>query len=266
MKPTLRPASVVAFLLILATVPSSLLAPWGRVGHHVVGEIAQRHLTERAAAAVHELIGPETLARVSTWADEMRSSPDDRDYWRRASVWHYISINDDETFETARRNPKGDIMSALHRFERVLRDPRAEKSEKAKALKWIVHLIGDLHQPLHVGRREDRGGNDVLVTWFGEASNLHRVWDTEMIGSKSLSFTEYTEFLDHFDEDQIREWQSTPARTWLQESFDLRRQVYEVGDRRLGFAYGFKGAPIFERRLQQAGIRLAGLLNSIFEK
>ena len=169
-----------AVLSILIWTTSAMA--WGQNGHRIVGRIAENHLTPEARQAVAELIGPESLAQVSTWADEIKS---DRAR-RHANPWHYINVEAGETFENAAKNPNGDIIESLARFEQVLRDSGSSRQAKAEALKFIVHFVGDIHQPLHAGYGKDRGGNDIKVRWFGGPSNLHAVWDTELIEYESM--------------------------------------------------------------------------------
>jgi hypothetical protein len=248
----------VAVLLLLAA-PASLLA-WGPNGHRIVGRIAANHLTAEAAVAVASLIGPEGLDQASTWPDEIRSDPS----WNRATPWHFFDIDDAETLETAVRDPAGDVLEAIGRFSAVLRDPQASRQAKQEALRFLVHFVGDVHQPLHVGRHADHGGNTIQVTWFGAPSNLHSVWDSGLIESEKLSFSELAAFIDHPTLEELRTWQSSAPADWAMESKALRDRVYDIGDGKLGYAYAFKNVPVVERRLLQAGVRLAGLLNSIF--
>ena len=253
------PSRVTAIPLLLALLLPGAARAWGPNGHRVVGWIAEGHLSEEALAAVRELMGPESLARAATWPDEIRSDP----AWRRADPWHYISIDDGETLETTARSEDGDVLEAMERFEAVLRDPEAAREVRVQALRFLVHFVGDVHQPLHVGRRADRGGNGVLVTWFDEPTNLHSVWDGRMIESEELSFTELARFIDHPTPEEVAAWQAGGYRDWIAESFALRGQVYDLGDRRLGYRYAYEKLPIVRQRLLQAGVRLAGLLESI---
>jgi hypothetical protein len=252
-----------AVLSILIWTTSAMA--WGQNGHRIVGRIAENHLTPEARQAVAELIGPESLAQVSTWADEIKS---DR-AWRHANPWHYINVEAGETFENAAKNPNGDIIESLARFEQVLRDSGSSRQAKAEALKFIVHFVGDIHQPLHAGSGKDRGGNDIKVRWFGEPSNLHAVWDTELIEYESMGYTEFVEFIDHATEVQINAWQQAPILEWARESRALLEGVYDVGSDQDGlpnlrFYYVFKNKATVQQRLLQAGIRLAGVLNAIF--
>lgn len=249
-------------LLTLFLVPF-LAFGWGKTGHRVVGRIAQNHLTPKAAKAVHDLLGPDSLAAVANWADEIRSDP----AWKKADPWHYVNIPDGQTYAAMEKNPAGDVIVALKRFEATLRDPNAPKEQKAQALKFMVHMIGDLHQPLHAGKRDDLGGNRVTVHWFrnAESTNLHTVWDDLLIEQEKLSFTEWAQFLDHASPAEVKELQSTSYEDWMLESYKLRDRCYDFKpELPLSYDYVYKSMPIVKQRLLRAGIRLAGTLNAIF--
>ncbi len=248
---------------IVVLLSSLVLAPpteaWGPTGHRAVGRIAERHLTPEARRAVADLLAPEQLAYVTTWADEIRSEP----AWSRAEAWHWVTVPDGQTYETSLKNPEGDVLEAISRFETVLADRSRPKIERNHALKWLSHLIGDVHQPLHVGRGDDHGGNDVLVLWFNEPRNLHAVWDSGFIEFAGLSFTELADLLDHPTPSEVAEWQAAHPATWAAESQQLRGACYELGDHKLSFRYVHDHWPTVQRRLLQAGVRLAGELNRL---
>jgi len=262
-------ALLAAFALTLTLVAGPAHA-WGRNGHRIIGEIASNHVSPRTAGAVQELLGPVSLAQAGTWADEVRSD-DAYDY---AAPWHYVNIEDGETYETAEKNPDGDVLEAMMRLENVLRDPEVAREEKAEALKFLVHFVADVHQPLHVGYKADRGGNEITVLWFGEPSNLHRVWDSGLIEAEQLSFTEWVRFLGRPSAEQVVEWQDSSYLDWAAEAMAARPQVYDFsveGERgaeeipRLGYRYAYYNLPRVRENLLEAGVRLAGLLDAIFD-
>jgi hypothetical protein len=255
-----KTSHVAALSLLLALQPYSAFA-WGPTGHRVVGRIAERHLSEAAARGVAGILGSESLVQASTWPDEIRSDP----AWDQAKPWHFVSLDDNESYDTAPKSPGGDAVEAIGRFTRVLQDPRAPAGKKIEALRFLVHFVGDVHQPLHVGRRDDRGGNAIQVTWFGESTNLHAVWDEKIIESEKLSFSELAEMVDHPTQTEIRTWQSTGVLDWIKESMAVRARVYEIGDKKLGYLYAYQNGPLVKRRLLQAGVRLAGVLNALFD-
>lgn len=245
-------------LLLLACVAGPVWA-WGPTGHRAVGQIAERRLSAAALGKTTALLEGASLAEVSTWADEIRSDP----AWRHADPWHYINLADDEDLVTVARNPAGDALEAIDRFAAVLADRSAPGERRAEALRFLVHLVGDLHQPLHVGRADDRGGNAVEARWFGRPTNLHRVWDSDLIDGEQLSFSEWARFLDRAGPDEVRRTQDSTPLDWARESFALRAACYEIGDGELGYAYAWRHLPTVRRRLLEAGLRLAALLERL---
>jgi hypothetical protein len=250
--------------LLLVVLAVTIYSPngfsWGKTGHRIVGEIAEKNLNPKARKALKEIIGEEPLWRASTWADEIRSDP------ARSSTafWHYVSIPTGKTYFDQKRNKDGDVIEALYRFEDILRDSKSTKDKKLEALKFIDHFLGDLHQPLHVGLAEDRGGNSIKVKWFKDESNLHTVWDEEIINFEQLSYSEYANFLNKYSDEEKKNWQKGYYLDWARESQELRPKVYDLPENKnLGYEYGFKMKPIIEERLRQAGFRLAYVLNAI---
>lgn len=252
-----RPTVWLTVLIATAVAPAGA---WGPIGHRTIGQIAENHLTPEARRAVAALIGPSTLAEVAFWADEVRADP----AWKHAEAWHYVSIEDGSTYAAAEKNPAGDVLVALAQQEATLRDPKNPPADRAVALKFLVHFIGDLHQPLHVGRRADAGGNKVQVTFNGVPENLHWVWDALILRDEGYSYTELARFLDHPTAAQIRAWQAGSYLDWGMENLPLRPQIYDIGDGKIGYLYAFRNWPIVEDRLLRAGVRLAGVLNRIF--
>src|SRR6187551_2455046 len=185
-------ARSLAFFALLAAAPSPALA-WGKTGHRVVAAIADTQLSGLARAHVREILGPgESLVDAANWPDEMRSDP--AIFWQKTSTpWHYVTLNG-ITYDHA--PPEGDALEALDHFAKVLKDPAASLADKQTALRFVIHLVGDLHQPLHAGKCCDRGGNDVKVTWFGKPTNLHAVWDSQLVDEEQLSFSELAEKLE----------------------------------------------------------------------
>jgi hypothetical protein len=258
-----------------ALIPSPALA-WGKTGHRVVAAIADTQLSGLARAHVREILGgAESLDEAANWPDEMRSAPGE--FWQKtATPWHYVTLNG-ITYDHA--PPEGDALQALTHFRSVLQDPKTSLADKQLALRFVVHLVGDLHQPLHVGKCCDKGGNDVKVTFFGKPTNLHAVWDTALVDDEQLSFTEMAAKLGrHISNQDVLDWWDVNPRDWISESAEIRDSVYpppgtppvkgakgkskKVPD--LSYGYVYKFTPVMERRLQQAGVRLAAYLNDIF--
>ena len=264
----------IAAALAAATIHSPALA-WGKTGHRVVAAIADTQLSGLTRAHVKEILGVESLDEAANWPDEMRAAPEP--FWqKRATPWHYVTLNG-ITYDRA--PPEGDALEALNHFRAVLEDPKASLADKQLALRFVVHLVGDLHQPLHVGKCCDRGGNDVKVTWFGKPTNLHAVWDSALVDDQQLSFTELAAKLArHTSNQDVIDWWDINPRDWISESAEIRDTLYpppgtppakgsKGKDKRvpdLAYSYVYKFTPVMERRLKQDGVRLAAYLNAIF--
>lgn len=261
----LHKCSMIIIGLCLSLSINSPAKAFGQLGHRIVGELAQNNLTDTAKQQINLLTNGESLAQMSTWADEIRSDKN----WDRAAPWHYVSIADDETWTTVKRSDNGDIIESLERFEKILQNPKANQQDKWQALAFYVHFVGDIHQPLHVGHSHDKGGNAVNVKWFGQETNLHAVWDSKIIEQQQLSYTEYSHFLSRISQAERQQWSGQSYYDWAEESKYLRKKTYILeqnyqGEDDLRYNYVFINKPIVEKRLQQAGIRLAEKLNAIF--
>jgi len=195
--------------------------------------------------------------------DDIRSD-DSYDY---TSDWHWVTVPDGKDYDETEKNPNGDVIWALETMIAELKEGGLTGPEEIEKLKMVIHLVGDIHQPLHVGTGTDRGGNDVRVQWMGESSNLHRVWDSDMIRSRELSYTELAKEINHPTKDEVKEWQAAGVRDWANESISVRNRVYNLdGSNRLGYEYRYENFDLVEKRLLQAGVRLAGVLNEIYGK
>jgi hypothetical protein len=234
---------------------------WGQTGHRATGYIAADHLTEKAAEEVNRVLKGDSMAEVSTWMDEVRSDPS----FRYMNPWHYCTIPDGMSYEEAGTPEYGDVLWAIEKMVTELKSGELTPEQEAINLKVLIHLVGDLHQPLHVGNGTDRGGNDIRVEWFGGVSNLHRVWDSNMIDSRQHDGRELADFSnDQLTDELIAEWQSTSWLDWAYESSNLLEQVYTFDTARLGYEYMYYNFETVELRIVQAGIRLAGLINEIY--
>jgi hypothetical protein len=249
--------------LALAATSTTPALAWGPIGHRITGAIADQNLSGLARAHVQLLLGSEDLAEAATWPDEMKSDPDP--YWqKKANPWHYITSNGDH-YHSHDAPAEGDAMTALADFTATLLDGKAPLDEQRKALRFIVHIIGDLHQPLHAGGGTDRGGNAVSVTWFGKPTNLHSVWDGAMIEQRALSYSEYSNWLSRaITPDQIVAWSNRDVLGWTSESISLRKTIYPASPA-LSWDYAYRHQDQMDDRLKRAGIRIAAYLNWIFE-
>jgi len=252
----------ILFSLTVFFISISSVHAWGPTGHRVTGQIAEQHLTKKAKRNIDALLNGDSLALVSTYADEIKS---DRNYIKY-SPWHYVNIPFGETYEEHPKNKSGDIVFGIEKSIKVLEDVNASQADKVFYLKMLIHLIGDLHQPLHVGIAEDKGGNDFQVRWFNRGTNLHRVWDSQMIESYQMNYTELTSNAKRLTKSEKKAIQSGDYMDWLYESRELMMDIYnntEIGDK-LGYDYMYLYMDTVRAQLQNGGLRLAALLNDIF--
>lgn len=268
--------SVPTLLLAAATLPAPVHAPasvtapaaiaeataeWGQIGHYTTAYVAMAYMTPSTQEAVRRVLGGDSFVTATVYMDDVRSDDDYDQY----GDWHWVTIPDGQTYEQAEKNPDGDVIYGIETLTAELRAGGLDPELEREKLKFLIHLIGDLHMPLHVGTGEDLGGNRVQVTWFRESSNLHRVWDSNMIESRQLSASELAESLGSPTPDVIRRWQSTGPRDWALESMAHREDVYDLpDDRRLGYEYRYENFHIVQTRLLQAGVRIAGVLNELY--
>ena len=234
---------------------------WGQTGHRVIGQIAENHLSNKARKNIRKILGNESLAIVSIWMDEVRSDSN----YDHTHDWHWVSIPDGKTYDSCDKNHKGDVIEASERMITLLKSGNTNLEKKREALKFLVHLIGDMHQPLHVGNGTDKGGNDVKIKWFYNSSNLHRIWDSGIIDKKELSYSELAKSIDFCTKDQITKWQEGTVKDWAHESMNYREQVYATEDKEnLSYEYMYKNWGLVQNQLLKAGVRLAGILNAIY--
>ena len=252
----MRKLAALLFLLIF-NIPTFA---WGPTGHRVTGFIAAKYLNKKAKRELDRILNGQSLAMASTWMDEIRSDST-YDY---TSDWHWVTVPDGEKYEQTIKNKNGDVIEAIDRIIKDLKSHRLSAKHEAEAVRFLIHLIGDIHQPLHVGNGGDRGGNNVKVMWFRVDSNLHRVWDADMIDDTKLSYTELGESLDVPTEAQLQQWKNSSVKDWAQESMDLRKKVYDFKGDKFGYEYSYKNFHVVRARLLQAGIRIANVLNEIY--
>jgi hypothetical protein len=198
---------------------------------------------------------------VSNYLDFIKSDPT----YRYMNPWHYATIPDGQTYEEAGTPEEGDIIATLERVINELKSKSFTDKDELFAIKILTHMVGDIHQPLHVGNGTDRGGNDLKVEYFWQKKNLHSVWDSGIIDGQKYSYTEYSEWINHPTPAQVADWQSDTVIDWANESKDVRAQVYDIPENaKLSYRYNYDNIDLVNQRLLQAGVRLAGILNEIY--
>lgn len=257
---------------------SLFLAPlpawgWGALGHRAVGEIADARLSPEARGRVDGLLGGAALADVASWADEIRGG-----CVYAGSIWYHIEkipdgagyLDNLRALEPAQRK-KGGVVAAILVADALLRDPDADSAAQTDALKFLVHCVGDIHQPLHTGRPPDKGGLDIAATWFGTPMSLHKIWDSglletghpELAGlTMEASGAAYAESLtNRFSQLPVND--EMDVEGWLDESLALRTAAYDPIYATDQAEYQVRHIGEIDRQIYSAGIRLARMLNAI---
>ncbi len=249
-------------------VPCQSMA-WGAIGHRVVGEIADKYLSITARAKIRQILGTESIAMVSNWADFIKSDSS----FKYLDPWHYINLDSGLTHKDVQnylnRDTAVDLYTRTKLLVKELKKKNLSQDKKSFYFKLLIHFVGDLHQPMHVGGKSDLGGNTIRVLWFNEPSNLHRLWDEHLIEFQQLSYTEYTQAINHPNAALRKKWQAENISEWFYESYDIGQQLrteIKQPNQRLSYQYNFNHIATLNRRLVQGGVRLAALLNEIFGK
>jgi len=240
---------------------------WGQLGHRIVGEIAYSYLTPKAKLAIKKILGNESMAMASNWADFVKSDTS----YNYLSIWHYINFKDtlSQTNMSAylKADTAIDAYTKINFLVTALKNKNISQDKKIMYLRLLIHIVGDVHQPLHVGREEDRGGNKIKVQWFNQPTNLHSVWDDKLIEGQQLSYTEYATAINHTTEGEVSRWQKQPIWLWFYQSNQLANNIYneiKQPEQKLSYRYNYDHIATVNSQLLKGGVHLAGLLNQIF--
>lgn len=277
--PAMRGCIQVSIFLAAGICVAQSAAAFGPEGHRLVGEIAEYHLCADARREIDLLLDGESLARAGSWPDWIRG----RSEWAHTRPWHYINVDDAAPVPEGRAQDgaagelpeRGDVLWAIGYFDQRFADSTRAGEERAEALRFLAHFIADVHQPLHVGREKDRGGNAIGVRVDGRQTNLHSVWDAQALlkaarpagrDGRQAQFR----FVFGLTAGRLAALQAHAPATWARESMALRPVVYAFGpalggaDIDLEPAYLAGALEIIYQRLSEAGVRLAGRINRVY--
>ena len=250
-------------LFVMILMVPGLCWGWGKTGHRVVGDIAQKHLNDLAKLQLRKILGHEKLPESSVWPDRIKSDPKLRKTYNH---WHYLKAKKGMEIANRKTQKNGDILTAIDHFSKILKNSKESHKNRLEAVRFLTHLVGDLHQPLHTGYAEDRGGNSIKLKWFGKDTTLHNIWDENLIDLEELSYTEYSSKINRASKKLIKKWQATKPVVWAQESRDYLSKVYVYKQKKYWeYDYSYKHLNFLNERLLKAGIRLAGLLNNLLK-
>lgn len=237
---------------------------WGQKGHDTTVAIATRHLSKATASSVSEILDGMSPIYWANWLDNASHTPE----YAYTKTWHYKNVDADQKYEDVPAVESGDIVTALRQQIAVLSDSKSDKAQKNLAMKILLHLMGDLHQPMHLGHASDRGGNRTQVQFFSQGSNLHSVWDTKLPNAAhDWTFTEWAEILDNVDHGKQREMTAGNIDDWARQTQDIAARLYEAfpSGSKISYDYIAEWTPTVEQQFLRGGLRLARVLNAIFD-
>ncbi len=251
-----------ALVLIFAVVFNFQSLAWGNTGHRAIAEIANQQIDKSTKKKIAALLGDSYLPIYANYADNVRSEHDNP----LAHVPHYVNMPMEQTYEKAEKSDRGDLITVMNDMVSTLKDKNSSKEDKAVAIKFIIHLVADAHQPMHVGLAEDLGGNRVDVKWFHKETNLHRVWDSDIINSINLSYIELARFADSPKPEDLAEYKNISVVDWVDETHTYTKLIYDnLGDKDYSYEYLYQFSPLVYQQIQKAGYRLAYFLEDVLK-
>ncbi|WP_256011068.1 S1/P1 nuclease [Desertivirga xinjiangensis] len=250
---------------LLVYLPGQTMA-WGMLGHRIVGQIADSYLNKKVKKEIRKILGNESIAMASNWPDFVKSDPS----YKYLDNWHYVDFERGTSFAQMKsileKDTSANAYTKLNFLIAELKKGSLSQEKNAMYLKLVIHIVGDLHQPYHVGYHDDRGGNDIKVTWFGSPTNMHTVWDSKIIEYQQLSYTEYAESINFTNPQQRKQIIEGGLVAWLWDSYQITETLYKdvkAGDK-LFYRYNFDHVGTLNSQLLKGGVRLAEVLNEIF--
>ena len=252
------------FLLSVAVLCSTQVFGWGQKGHDIAAYVAEQHLSKKVAQKVTSVLEGHSLVYYANWLDNASHTPK----YAYTSTWHYANVDEGYTYETMPRNEKGDVVGAVKSIVTQLCSGELTAEQENEAVRMLIHLVGDMHCPMHAGRKSDVGGNRGQIKFFNKNTNLHRVWDSQILESAhAWSYTEWQQQIDRLSQEEIDEICKGTVEDWFGETVAEAQKIYEEIPEGKNLSYNEVAyyAPVVERQLLKAGVRLAFLLEEIYK-
>lgn len=237
---------------------------WGPKGHDTVAYIAEKHLSKKTLQKVTEVLDGHSLVYVANWMDNASHTEE----YAYTKTWHYVNVDPAEgTYANSVKEPAGDAVTAINTLVANLKSGELTPEEERVQLMMLIHIVGDIHCPMHAGHKSDRGGNGTQVKYFGKQKKLHSVWDSEIVESAHRwSYSEWQDQIDRATPKQQQAYMQGTPNDWIEETVILANEVYEsaseVGN--MSYDYVAEYAPIIEQQFLKGGLRLAKLIEDIY--
>jgi hypothetical protein len=247
------------FIILFASISFSF--GWGAVGHKIVADVAKSYVGKDIQDSVNKYLGDMTWESASTWMDEMRSNHQ-YDYFK---AWHYLDLEKGDKYDDTLAKGNNIIVQLKKAINNLTNRKNLSKDDIHFNLLVLIHLMGDFHMPLHVGYGVDKGGNTIKVTFNGKATNLHHIWDSDIIEYKKITYDVIESLLTKETKQQLKEITDGDIISWFNQTRKYLDTVYSYTDT-ISEDYINKCYPIIESQLLYAGVRLGFELNNIFKK
>ena len=253
------------FIAVCFALGSLQAFAWGQKGHDVTAFIAENNLTPTSKEKITELLDGKSIVYWANWLDNASHTPE----YVYSKTWHYKNIDDGVKYDEAPLHPDGDVVRAINDQVVILQNPDASKADQQLAIKILVHLLGDIHQPMHMGHASDLGGNQWTVNYFGRDSNLHSIWDSSLPESAhKWTYTEWNDQINRANPEEVAVIiaNGTPEK-WGEETYEICKEVYAKTPEgtKISYDYVADWTPVVEQQLLKGGLRLADILNSIYD-
>lgn len=254
--------TLIIVIALLSYLPSF---GWGQKGHDVVAYIAECNLTPEVYQKVVKKLGGHSLVYHANWLDNASYS----DQYRYTKTWHYANVDEGYTYDTMPKNEKGDVVTAINGIIAEMKSGKLSAEQENVRLRMLIHLVGDIHCPMHAGHLSDRGGNGVMVKFFNKDTKLHSLWDTALVeAAHKWSYTEWEQQLNRYcAAERKAELSKGTATDWLNESHAIATEIYKATPEKSKVSYDYIAyyAPVIEKRLLSGGLRLARILNELYK-
>ena len=253
----------VLLIIMTALIPAMALA-WGPKGHDTVAYIAEKHLSKKTLQKVTAILDGHSLVYVANWMDNASHS----DEYAYTKTWHYVNVDPNEgTYANSAKESAGDAVTAINTIVENLKSGELSAEEEKAQLMMLIHIVGDIHCPMHAGHKRDRGGNGTKVKFFGNQKKLHSVWDSEIVESAhKWSYSEWQYQVDRATPKQEKVYMQGTPNDWIEETVVLANTIYESASEvdNMSYDYVAEFAPVIEEQFLKGGIRLAKILEEIY--
>lgn len=251
-------------LLALAASMTFSAMAWGPKGHDTIAYIAEKHLSKKTLKKVTEVLEGHSLVYVANWMDNASHT----DEYAYTKTWHYVNVDPEEgTYANSVKETAGDAVTAINTLVANLKSGELSPEEERVQLMMLIHIVGDIHCPMHAGHKRDRGGNGTQVKYFGKQKKLHSVWDSEIVESAHRwGYSEWQDQIDRATPKQQQAYMQGTPNDWIEETVILANDVYERASEVSNMSYDYVAeyTPILEQQFLKGGIRLAKLLEEIY--